>query len=126
MNQTFLPHLATRVFGVPLLIQPEKLTVILEAIGPRLGMRDQMPIEGMPVLVNRPASDDDEEELEQELEATRTEFQAAIRNLEISSEEQKAVNEQALSVSEEYQSTNEELLIARATLRVIQGAPHPS
>ena len=41
-------------------------------------------------------------ELEQELEATRTELQGAIRNLEISSEEQKAINEEALSVNEEY------------------------
>ncbi len=46
-------------------------------------------------------------ELEQELEATRTELQSAIRNLEFSNEEQKAINEELLSVNEEYQSTNE-------------------
>jgi two-component system, chemotaxis family, CheB/CheR fusion protein len=56
-------------------------------------------------------------ELEQELEATRGELQGAIRNLEISSEEQKAINEEALSVNEEYQSTNEELLTSKEELQ---------
>jgi two-component system CheB/CheR fusion protein len=56
-------------------------------------------------------------ELEQELEATRTELQGAVRNLEISSEEQKAINEEALSVNEEYQSTNEELLASKEELQ---------
>jgi two-component system CheB/CheR fusion protein len=56
-------------------------------------------------------------ELEQELEATRMELQGAIRNLEISSEEQKAINEEALSVNEEYLSTNEELLTSKEELQ---------
>lgn len=56
-------------------------------------------------------------ELEQELEATRAELQGAIRNLEISSEEQKAINEEALSVNEEFQSTNEELLTSKEELQ---------
>jgi two-component system CheB/CheR fusion protein len=56
-------------------------------------------------------------ELEQELEATRAELQGAIRNLEVSSEEQKAINEEALSVNEEYQSTNEELLTSKEELQ---------
>jgi two-component system, chemotaxis family, CheB/CheR fusion protein len=56
-------------------------------------------------------------ELEQELEATRTELQGAIRNLEISNEEQKAINEEALSVNEEYQSTNEELMTSKEELQ---------
>ena len=56
-------------------------------------------------------------ELEQELEATRTELHGAIRNLEVSIEEQKAVNEEALSVNEEYQSTNEELLTSKEELQ---------
>ena len=56
-------------------------------------------------------------EVEQELEATRTELQGAIRNLEISSEEQKAINEEALSVNEEYQSTNEELMTSKEELQ---------
>ena len=55
--------------------------------------------------------------LEQELEATRVELQGAIRNLEISSEEQKAINEEALSVNEEFQSTNEELLTSKEELQ---------
>jgi two-component system CheB/CheR fusion protein len=56
-------------------------------------------------------------ELEQEIEATRTELQGAIRNLEISSEEQKTINEEALSVNEEFQSTNEELLTSKEELQ---------
>ncbi len=56
-------------------------------------------------------------ELEQELEATRTELQGAIRNLETSGEEQQAVNEEALSINEEYQSTNEELLASKEELQ---------
>ena len=56
-------------------------------------------------------------ELERELDATRAELQGAIRNLEISSEEQKAINEEALSVNEEFQSTNEEMLTSKEELQ---------
>ncbi len=56
-------------------------------------------------------------ELQNELEETRIELQGAIHNLEISSEEQKAINEEALSVQEEYQSTNEELLTSKEELQ---------
>ena len=56
-------------------------------------------------------------ELERDLETTRTELQGAIHNLEISAEEQKAINEEALSVQEEYQSTNEELLTSKEELQ---------
>jgi two-component system, chemotaxis family, CheB/CheR fusion protein len=56
-------------------------------------------------------------ELEHELETTRTELQGAIHNLEISGEEQRAVNEEALSVNEEFQSTNEELLTSKEELQ---------
>jgi two-component system CheB/CheR fusion protein len=56
-------------------------------------------------------------ELEQELAATRAELQGALRNLEISSEEQKAINEEALSANEEFQSTNEELLTSKEELQ---------
>ncbi len=56
-------------------------------------------------------------ELQQELAATRAELQGAIRNLEISSEEQRAINEEALSVNEEFQSTNEELLTSKEELQ---------
>jgi len=56
-------------------------------------------------------------ELELELEATRTELEGAIHNLEISSEDQKAVNEEALSANEEFQSTNEELLTSKEELQ---------
>ncbi len=56
-------------------------------------------------------------ELEAELEAMRIELQDAIRNLEISTEDQKAINEEALSVNEEFQSTNEELLTSKEELQ---------
>ncbi|WP_199084381.1 chemotaxis protein CheB [Bosea sp. ASV33] len=56
-------------------------------------------------------------ELEQELDATRAELKDAIRTLEISSEEQRAINEEALSVNEEFQSTNEELLTSKEELQ---------
>jgi two-component system CheB/CheR fusion protein len=56
-------------------------------------------------------------QLEQELEATRTELQGAIRNLEDAIEEQKAANEEALSVNEEFQSTNEELATSKEELQ---------
>ena len=72
------------------------------------------------VVPDRPTGESDARlvaELERELEATRTELQGAIHNLEISSEEQKAINEEALSVQEEYQSTNEELLTSKEELQ---------
>ena len=56
-------------------------------------------------------------ELERELLATRTELQSAIRNLELSNEEQKAINEEALSINEEYQSANEELMTSKEELQ---------
>ncbi|HSR71622.1 MAG TPA: CheR family methyltransferase, partial [Kiloniellales bacterium] len=49
-------------------------------------------------------------DLEQELEATRTELESAVRDLERSTDEQKAIAEETLSVNEEFQATNEELL----------------
>ena len=56
-------------------------------------------------------------ELEQQLEATQAELQAAIHSLETSNEEQKTINEEALSANEEYQSTNEELLTSKEELQ---------
>ncbi|MGD0634725.1 MAG: chemotaxis protein CheB [Beijerinckiaceae bacterium] len=56
-------------------------------------------------------------ELERELDVTRNELQSAIRNLEISNEDQKAINEEALSINEEYQSANEELLTSKEELQ---------
>ncbi|MEJ0047968.1 MAG: chemotaxis protein CheB, partial [Rhodospirillales bacterium] len=56
-------------------------------------------------------------ELNAELDTTRTELQAAIHNLELSNEEQNAINEEALSIQEEYQSTNEELLTSKEELQ---------
>jgi two-component system, chemotaxis family, CheB/CheR fusion protein len=55
--------------------------------------------------------------LEQELEATKTELHDAIRSLEVSIEDQRAINEEALSVQEEFQSTNEELVSSKEELQ---------
>ena len=62
MKQTYLPHLAARVFGVPLMVQIDKLMVILDAIGPRIGLREHVVVDGLPVAVTRPARDDQDEE----------------------------------------------------------------
>ena len=62
MKQTYLPHLAARVFGVPLMVQVDKLMVILDAIGPRIGLSEHLVVDGLPVTVTRPAPADSEEE----------------------------------------------------------------
>ena len=62
MNQKYLPHLAARVFGVPLMVQIDKLMVILDAIGPRIGLSEHLVVDGLPVVVARPTPDDSEEE----------------------------------------------------------------
>jgi two-component system CheB/CheR fusion protein len=56
-------------------------------------------------------------DLEQELEATRSDLQGAILSLEKSGEDQRAINEEAMSVNEEFQSTNEELLTSKEELQ---------
>jgi two-component system CheB/CheR fusion protein len=56
-------------------------------------------------------------DLQRELDATRTELQGSVRDLDLSGEEQRAINEEALSVNEEYQSTNEELVASKEELQ---------
>jgi two-component system CheB/CheR fusion protein len=56
-------------------------------------------------------------ELERELAATKADLLSAVRDLEVSNEEQNAVNEEALSVNEEFQSTNEELVTSKEELQ---------
>ncbi len=56
-------------------------------------------------------------ELERELQTMRAELQGAVRSLEISGDEQKAVLENASSAHEEFQSTNEELLTSKEELQ---------
>ena len=56
-------------------------------------------------------------ELERELKTTQEELQGAVRSLEISGDEQKAINENALSANEEFQSTNEELVTSKEELQ---------
>ena len=83
------------------------LVCFVEQTEPQVGPSGSMAPADVPRVV----------ELERELEATKTELQSAVRNLEISSEEQMAINEEALSVNEEYQSTNEELLASKEELQ---------
>jgi signal peptide peptidase SppA len=67
MKANYLPHLAGRVFGVPLLIQPQKLSVILQAIGPRLGLpAGEFEIEGLgaPVVARMLDEGDDPDEMD--------------------------------------------------------------
>ena len=56
-------------------------------------------------------------ELERELKTAQAELHGAVRSLEISGDEQRAINENALSVNEEFQSTNEELLTSKEELQ---------
>ena len=58
-----------------------------------------------------------EAELQQELELVRADLATALHSLELSSDEQTAINEEALSVNEEYQSANEELLTSKEELQ---------
>jgi two-component system CheB/CheR fusion protein len=55
--------------------------------------------------------------LERELAEVRADLQLTIKSLEVASEEQGALNEEALSINEEYQSTNEELLTSKEELQ---------
>ncbi len=65
-----------------------------------------------PVAVNGQPSN-----LAVELDHTRAELEAAIRNLELAGEEQKTITQEALSINEEYQSANEELLTSKEELQ---------
>jgi two-component system, chemotaxis family, CheB/CheR fusion protein len=93
----------------PVMTEGEALLLVCFVDEPKHGRKPRRPIE--PRDASRVA------ELEQELDATRAELQSAIRNLEMSSEQQRVINEEALSVNEEYQSTNEELLTSKEELQ---------
>ena len=93
----------------PVVSDEDNLLLICFVDEPKPGQRHSRP------ATRRDASE--LTELEQELEATKTDLQNAVRNLEIASDEQKAINEEALSINEEYQSTNEELLTSKEELQ---------
>jgi two-component system CheB/CheR fusion protein len=105
--------LAFRIDVQPVMTEGEALFLVC-FIDERQVELKQKPETGHPV---EPQNEARVTELEQELEATRAELQGAIRNLEISGEEQKLINEEALSANEEYQSTNEELLTSKEELQ---------
>ena len=56
-------------------------------------------------------------DIEQQLAQSRAELADAIRTLEQTGEEQKALHEETLSVNEEFQSTNEELLTSKEEMQ---------
>ena len=93
----------------PVLNDGEEFLLICFIDGPKV---ERKP-DGQAALQDVPRID----ELERELEATRSDLQDSIHNFEVLSEEQKAINEEALSVNEEYQSTNEELLTSKEELQ---------
>jgi two-component system CheB/CheR fusion protein len=103
---------AALAFGIaarPVLCDGEELALI--------GFIDEAKPERPPGPPSSPGDASRVAELEQELETTRTQLLDAILNLEIYGEDQKAINEEALSVSEEFQSTNEELLTSKEELQ---------
>ena len=50
-----LPHLASRIFGTPLLVHRAKIDVILSALGPRLGIDSPIPADAKELLAAVPA-----------------------------------------------------------------------
>lgn len=68
MKTNYLPRLAVRVFDEPLLIRPRKLYVILQAIGPRLGLSD---VDVETIAARMPIDDegDDPDELDDNMRA---------------------------------------------------------
>ena len=51
-----LPHLASRIFGTPLLVHRAKLDVILSALGPRLGIEHPITVDAPDLLAAVPAA----------------------------------------------------------------------
>jgi two-component system CheB/CheR fusion protein len=103
---------ATTAFGIdvhPVMHDGEKLLLICFIDVPQTA-RQKQPTSAVTEAGNVA-------DLERELDATRAELHAAIFNLELSGEEQAAINEETLSVNEEYQSTNEELLTSKEELQ---------
>ena len=55
--------------------------------------------------------------LQNELAATKTQLDVAIRDLDLAAVDQRAASDEALSIQEQYQSTNEELLTSKEELQ---------
>lgn len=93
----------------PVAIEGENLLLICFVELPKLESSDALPIppDDGPRLV----------ELERELSTTRAELLSTLHDLDILSQEHKAMNEEALSVNEEYQITNEEMLTSKEELQ---------
>jgi two-component system CheB/CheR fusion protein len=95
----------------PVIFEAEELTLI-SFIETRLEDRKPVNAAALPEGVKIG-------EMELELAQLRSDLADSIRNLQMSGEEQKAINEEALSVNEEYQSTNEELLASKEELQSV-------
>ena len=87
--------------------EPLFLVCFLEEPSPIHAVSGATPAEALPRVG----------ELERELEATKIDLQKALRNLEVSSEEQMAINEELLASKEELQSLNEELSALNSQLQ---------
>jgi two-component system CheB/CheR fusion protein len=57
--------------------------------------------------------------LQEELRGVKADLAMALRDLKISNDEQKLINEEALSVNQEYQTANEELLASKEELQSV-------
>jgi two-component system CheB/CheR fusion protein len=97
----------------PVRLDGEPLTLVcfLDEVPPNSATPEADPPQDVPRIAA----------LEQELETTRGELQGAIRNLEISSEEQKAINDEYLSVNEELLTSKEELQSLNEELTALNG-----
>lgn len=78
---------------------------------------DQLPVYGAAAPAAVSVVEPTERGLSRELDYTRAELEAAVRNLELAGEEQKTITQEALSINEEYQSANEELLTSKEELQ---------
>jgi two-component system CheB/CheR fusion protein len=74
-----------------------------------------------PMMLTVPVADEPNAEknlqLEKEIETTRADLRATIRDYELSTEELNDVNEEAMPMNEEFQSTNEELETSKEELQ---------
>jgi len=67
VKTSYLPRMAVRIFDEPLLIRPRKLYVILQAIGPRLGLTDG----DIDVIAARMPADNEGSDAEEDLSAAK-------------------------------------------------------
>ena len=95
----------------PVTSEDEELLLICfvdEPLSPKMSLRAAPPYEEFRIS-----------ELERELDSARAQLRAAIHDLEESREDQRKINDEALSINEEYQSANDELLESKEEMSII-------